>query len=121
MPQGGELIVTLDAKPGRDVTIAFSDTGGGMSREQKDRLFEPFNSSSGGTGWGWQSSISWCGTTTAKSCRQRKPVRGPESRLECRQQPRRGSTPEVPMSCPRGFNAAGSSSECLSEDEWERE
>jgi len=52
MPQGGELIVTLDAKPGRDVTIAFSDTGGGMSREQKDRLFEPFNSSSGGTGLG---------------------------------------------------------------------
>ena len=52
MPQGGELVVTLDAKPGRDVTIAFSDTGGGMSREQKDRLFEPFNSSSGGTGLG---------------------------------------------------------------------
>ena len=52
MPQGGELSVTLDAKPGRDVTIAFSDTGGGMSREQKDRLFEPFNSSTGGTGLG---------------------------------------------------------------------
>jgi two-component system sensor histidine kinase PilS (NtrC family) len=52
MPQGGELSVTLDAKPGRDVTIAFRDTGGGMSREQKDRLFEPFNSSTGGTGLG---------------------------------------------------------------------
>jgi len=52
MPQGGELRVTLDAKPGRDVTITFSDTGAGMSREQKDRLFEPFNSSSGGTGLG---------------------------------------------------------------------
>jgi two-component system sensor histidine kinase PilS (NtrC family) len=52
MPQGGELSVTLDAKPNRDVTIAFSDTGGGMSREQKDRLFEPFNSSTGGTGLG---------------------------------------------------------------------
>jgi two-component system, NtrC family, sensor histidine kinase PilS len=52
MPQGGELSVTLDATPGRDVTIAFSDTGQGMSREQKDRLFEPFNSSSGGTGLG---------------------------------------------------------------------
>lgn len=52
MPQGGELSVTLDAKPNRDVTIAFSDTGQGMSREQKDRLFEPFNSSSGGTGLG---------------------------------------------------------------------
>ena len=52
MPQGGELCVTLDAKTNRDVTIAFSDTGEGMSREQKDRLFEPFNSSSGGTGLG---------------------------------------------------------------------
>ena len=52
MPQGGELSVSLDAKPNRDVTIAFSDTGQGMSREQKDRLFEPFNSSSGGTGLG---------------------------------------------------------------------
>ena len=52
MPQGGELSVTLEAKPGRDVTIAFSDTGRGMSREQKDRLFEPFNSSKGGTGLG---------------------------------------------------------------------
>jgi two-component system, NtrC family, sensor histidine kinase PilS len=52
MPNGGELRVTLDARPRRDVTIAFSDTGEGMSREQKERLFEPFNSSSGGTGLG---------------------------------------------------------------------
>lgn len=52
MPTGGELRVTLDARPKRDVTIAFSDTGEGMSREQKERLFEPFNSSSGGTGLG---------------------------------------------------------------------
>ncbi len=52
MPQGGELCVSLDARPNRDVTIAFSDSGTGMSREQKERLFEPFNSSSGGTGLG---------------------------------------------------------------------
>lgn len=52
MPQGGELRVSLGAKLNRDVTIAFSDTGDGMSREQKDRLFEPFNSSTGGTGLG---------------------------------------------------------------------
>lgn len=52
MPRGGELRVTLDARPGRDVSIAFGDTGEGMSREQKERLFEPFNSSSGGTGLG---------------------------------------------------------------------
>jgi len=52
MPQGGKLNVSLQARPNRDVTIAFSDTGQGMSREQKERLFEPFNSSSGGTGLG---------------------------------------------------------------------
>lgn len=52
MPRGGELRVALDARPRRDVTIAFTDTGEGMSREQRERLFEPFNSSSGGTGLG---------------------------------------------------------------------
>lgn len=52
MPFGGELRVSLDAKPGREVRITFSDTGQGMSREQKERLFEPFNSSSNGTGLG---------------------------------------------------------------------
>ncbi|MEK6284904.1 MAG: ATP-binding protein [Acidobacteriota bacterium] len=52
MPQGGELSVMLEAGPSRDVTIAFIDTGQGMSREQRERLFEPFNSSSGGTGLG---------------------------------------------------------------------
>lgn len=52
MPSGGELRVGLDAKPGRDVSISFADAGQGMTREQKERLFEPFNSSSGGTGLG---------------------------------------------------------------------
>jgi two-component system sensor histidine kinase PilS (NtrC family) len=52
MPFGGELRVSLDAQPEREASITFSDTGQGMSREQKDRLFEPFNSSSGGTGLG---------------------------------------------------------------------
>lgn len=52
MPHGGELSVTLEARPNRDVTIGFRDTGQGMSREQRERLFEPFNSSSGGTGLG---------------------------------------------------------------------
>ncbi len=52
MPQGGTLRIMLDAKPAGEVSITFSDTGQGMSREQKDRLFEPFNSSSGGTGLG---------------------------------------------------------------------
>ena len=52
MPRGGELRVTLQTDPGQDVTISFRDTGEGMSREQKERMFEPFNSSSGGTGLG---------------------------------------------------------------------
>jgi two-component system, NtrC family, sensor histidine kinase PilS len=52
MPQGGELSVTLEGRHSGDLTIAFSDTGQGMSREQRERLFEPFNSSSGGTGLG---------------------------------------------------------------------
>ncbi len=52
MPLGGELRIKLNAKPDGEVSITFSDTGQGMSREQKERLFEPFNSSSGGTGLG---------------------------------------------------------------------
>ena len=52
MPDGGELCVGLELRPGREVAITFRDSGQGMSREQKERLFEPFNSSSGGTGLG---------------------------------------------------------------------
>lgn len=52
MPKGGELNVALAVRPTGEVTISFSDTGEGMSRKQKERLFEPFNSSSGGTGLG---------------------------------------------------------------------
>lgn len=52
MPSGGELVVELEAPPGQDVTITFRDDGEGMSREQRERLFEPFNSSTGGTGLG---------------------------------------------------------------------
>lgn len=52
MPMGGELKISLEAEEGGEVSITFADTGQGMSREQKERLFEPFNSSSGGTGLG---------------------------------------------------------------------
>jgi len=52
MPRGGKLQVVLEARPRHEVTITFCDTGQGMTREQQDRLFEPFNSSSGGTGLG---------------------------------------------------------------------
>lgn len=52
MPEGGTLRVRLEAPPGSDVTITFSDTGEGMTEEQKERLFEPFNSSRGSIGLG---------------------------------------------------------------------
>jgi two-component system sensor histidine kinase PilS (NtrC family) len=52
MPRGGKLQVILEAKPRSEVAITFCDNGQGMTREQQDRLFEPFNSSSGGTGLG---------------------------------------------------------------------
>jgi two-component system sensor histidine kinase PilS (NtrC family) len=52
MPGGGVLTVTLAAQPDDDLLITFGDTGEGMSQEQRERLFEPFNSSSGGTGLG---------------------------------------------------------------------
>jgi two-component system sensor histidine kinase PilS (NtrC family) len=52
MPQGGELRISLDAQPRSELAICFADTGQGMTREQVERLFEPFNSTSGGTGLG---------------------------------------------------------------------
>lgn len=52
MPSGGELTISLAVNPESEVIITFADTGIGMSLEQKERLFEPFSSSSGGTGLG---------------------------------------------------------------------
>ena len=52
MPMGGELKIALSVEESGETSITFADTGQGMSREQKERLFEPFSSSSGGTGLG---------------------------------------------------------------------
>src|SRR5436853_4850071 len=52
MPMRGELRIALEAEESGEISITFADSGQGMSREQKERLFEPFNSSSGGTGLG---------------------------------------------------------------------
>jgi two-component system sensor histidine kinase PilS (NtrC family) len=52
MPMGGELRIALEDDDSGEIGITFADSGQGMSREQKERLFEPFNSSSGGTGLG---------------------------------------------------------------------
>jgi two-component system sensor histidine kinase PilS (NtrC family) len=53
MPNGGKLVVGMDAIPNNRVKIVFEDTGEGMSPEQVEQLFEPFSkSTSGGTGLG---------------------------------------------------------------------
>src|SRR5689334_9079686 len=52
MPMGGELCIALEDDDSGEIGITFADSGQGMSREQKERLFEPFNSWSGGTGLG---------------------------------------------------------------------
>jgi two-component system sensor histidine kinase PilS (NtrC family) len=53
MPDGGDLSIALETLPNNRVQIIFEDSGVGMSKEQVERLFEPFsNSTSGGTGLG---------------------------------------------------------------------
>ena len=52
MKNGGTLTVTLEAI-GRDWQIAFADTGSGMTPQQTEKIFEPFQSKfEGGTGLG---------------------------------------------------------------------
>ncbi len=69
MPKGGKLTIRTEnvelddfycrmvpeARPGRFVRLSISDTGSGMSREVRERIFEPFYSTKGpgkGTGLG---------------------------------------------------------------------
>ena len=53
MPDGGTLRISVEPIPNNRIRIKFEDTGGGMSPEQVEQLFEPFsNSSTGGTGLG---------------------------------------------------------------------
>jgi two-component system sensor histidine kinase PilS (NtrC family) len=52
MREGGTLTVSLEAE-GEDWQINFADTGPGMSRQQIEKIFEPFQSGfEGGTGLG---------------------------------------------------------------------
>jgi two-component system sensor histidine kinase PilS (NtrC family) len=53
MPEGGSLRAQLQRAAGGRLRITFKDTGGGMTPEQVEHLFEPFSSSTtGGTGLG---------------------------------------------------------------------
>jgi signal transduction histidine kinase len=52
MPQGGALRVSIE-KHKEDWQIGFADTGTGMTQQQTEKIFEPFQSSfEGGTGLG---------------------------------------------------------------------
>ena len=52
MPNGGTFIVTANRTDAHRVHLNFKDSGCGMSPEQVERLFEPFTSTTGGTGLG---------------------------------------------------------------------
>jgi two-component system, NtrC family, sensor histidine kinase PilS len=52
MPNGGEFSVTANRTDAHRVHVSFKDSGCGMSPEQVERLFEPFTSTTGGTGLG---------------------------------------------------------------------
>ena len=52
MPDGGKLNVRLNEFPGKSIQIVFEDTGGGISSEYLEHLFEPFSSHARGTGLG---------------------------------------------------------------------
>jgi signal transduction histidine kinase len=52
MPKGGTLKVSIE-RQGDDWQVSFADTGTGMTPQQTEKLFEPFQSSfEGGTGLG---------------------------------------------------------------------
>lgn len=53
MPSGGTLRVSLHTESDGDVVLRFQDTGIGMTEEQMEHIFEPFNSNRmNGTGMG---------------------------------------------------------------------
>jgi two-component system sensor histidine kinase PilS (NtrC family) len=52
MPSGGTLLVSIELQ-GDDWQVSFADTGTGMTPQQTEKIFEPFQSSfEGGTGLG---------------------------------------------------------------------
>lgn len=52
MPDGGSLSISLESSS-EEVSISFRDTGSGLSKEEQEKIFEPFQSGfNGGTGLG---------------------------------------------------------------------
>jgi len=52
MPDGGKLHAEIRRNSNGRLRIAFSDTGRGMTPDQVEHLFEPFSSTTGGSGLG---------------------------------------------------------------------
>jgi two-component system sensor histidine kinase PilS (NtrC family) len=52
MPDGGTLSAQLRHNPDGRLQITFTDTGRGMAPQQVEHLFEPFSSTTGGSGLG---------------------------------------------------------------------
>jgi two-component system, NtrC family, sensor histidine kinase PilS len=53
MPDGGQLTAEITDGPGKDVQVSLADTGIGLSAEQLERIFEPFQGKfHNGTGLG---------------------------------------------------------------------
>ena len=53
MPDGGTLSISLENTQPGELTVSFGDTGSGLTEQEQEWIFEPFQSSfSGGTGLG---------------------------------------------------------------------
>ncbi|HSE97892.1 MAG TPA: ATP-binding protein [Blastocatellia bacterium] len=109
MPLGGQLRVALEAERGQEVSITFADTGRGMTREQKDRLFEPFSSSSGGTGLGMAIVYQLVRDHNGKIMVESEAGKGTSISIKLPASGRVTRDPEAPPA-PGGVSRAGSSS-----------
>src|SRR5258708_10773316 len=58
MPQGGSLAISC-ARTGDQVKLHFADTGGGMTEDVREKVFEPFFSTKGANGTGLGLSVSY--------------------------------------------------------------